>query len=213
MGTHPIFESDFDCLTENVPSIEDVLAAEPPGPGEDDGDQLAEYRRHLDYYKAELEKAINGKSDSIEVKIEIDDLKRKLESQTLQNDELQIQVGNINEELEDTINELTKVTKRNAHLSKQNLTFESKNKELRSENDSLQKSLEEIDQVHQDEIGELIKQRDDLKNHINRLQLDVDNCPESPSESPSDRAENASLKADIDTLTSENNTLKNEIES
>merc|ERR1712126_72454 len=145
---------------------------------------------------------MGGKSDSIEVKIEIDDLKRKLESKTLQNDELQLQVGNINEELEDTINELTKVSKRNAHLSKQNLTFESKNKELRSENDSLQKSLEEIDQVHQDEIGELIKQRDDLKNHINRLQLDVDNCPESPSESPSDRAENASLKADIDTLTS-----------
>merc|ERR1712131_451089 len=209
MGTHPIFESDFDCLTENVPCIEklswlnkslsqltdvtssiskfteDVLAAEPPT-GEDDGDQLAEYRRQLDYYKAELEKAINGKSDSIEVKIEIDDLKRKLESKSLQNDELQLQVGNINEELEDTINELTKVTKRNAHSSKQNLTFESKNKELRSENDSLQKSLEEIDQVHQDEIGELIKQRDDLKNHINRLQLDVDNCPESPSESPSD---------------------------
>merc|ERR1712131_776 len=173
MGTHPIFESDFDCLTENVHGIEnmswlnkslsqltdvtssiskfteDVLAAEPPT-GEDDGDQLAEYRRQLDYYKAELEKAINGKSDSIEVKIEIDDLKRKLESKTLQNDELQIQVGNINEELEDTINELTKVTKRNAHLSKQNLTFESKNKELRSENDSRQKSPEEIDQVHQD---------------------------------------------------------------
>ena len=101
------------------------------------------------------------------------------------------------------------MSKRNAHLSKQNLTFESKNKELRSENDSLQKSLEEIDQVHQDEIGELIKQRDDLKNHINRLQLDVDNCPESPS----DGAQNASLKADIDTLTSENITLKNEIES
>merc|ERR1712131_367181 len=193
MGTHPIFESDFDCLTENVPSIEDVLAAEPPGPGEDDGGQLAEYRRQLDYYKAELEKVINGKSDSIEVKIEIDDLKRKLESKTLQNDELQLQVGNINEELEDTINELTKVTKRNAHLSKQNLTFESKNKELRSENDSLQKSLEEIDQVHQDEIGELIKQRDDLKNHINRLQLDVDS---PPTESPSNVSQNVdALKA------------------
>merc|ERR1712045_358395 len=161
---------------------EDVLAAEPPGPGEDDGGQLAEYRRQLDYYKAELEKAINGKSDSIEVRIEIDDLKRKLESKTLQSDELQIQVGNINEELEDTINELTKVTKRNAHLSKLNLNFESKNKELRSENDSLQKSLEEIDQVHQDEIGELIKQRDDLKNHINRLQLDVDNSSDIPSD-------------------------------
>ena len=48
--------------------------------------------QNKDYYKAELEKAINGKSDSIEVKIEIDDLKRKLESKTLQNDELQLQV-------------------------------------------------------------------------------------------------------------------------
>ena len=38
-------------LTDVTSSIskftEDVLAAEPPGPGEDDGGQLAEYRRQL----------------------------------------------------------------------------------------------------------------------------------------------------------------------
>lgn len=201
-------------LTDVTSSIskftEDVLAAEPPTQGGEDetGDdgQLAAYRRQLDYYKAELEKAMNGNSNSIEVKIEIDDLKRKLESKTLQNDELQLQVGNINEELEDTINELTKVSKRNAHLSKTNLTFESKNKELRSENDSLQKSLEEIDQVHEDEIGELIKQRDDLKNHINRLQLELPS-DEGPEKLPSDGAQN------VNALIAKNETLKNEIES
>lgn len=201
-------------LTDVTSSIskftEDVLAAEPPTQGGEDGTgddgQLAAYRRQLDYYKAELEKAMNGNSNSIEVKIEIDDLKRKLESKTLQNDELQLQVGNINEELEDTINELTKVSKRNAHLSKTNLTFESKNKELRSENDSLQKSLEEIDQVHEDEIGELIKQRDDLKNHINRLQLELPS-DEGPEKLPSDGAQN------VNALIAKNETLKNEIES
>ena len=59
-----------------------------------------------------------------------------------------VQVGNVNEELDDTLTELTKVSKRNSVLSKQNSQLQSKCNELDGDNASLQKSLEEIDQVY-----------------------------------------------------------------
>ena len=87
------------------------MAAEPPPIGkttfikshslitridESDSDgQLAEYRRQLDYYKRELEKAMNspsGGGETMEARIEMADLKRTLETKSIKLDELQIQV-------------------------------------------------------------------------------------------------------------------------
>ena len=64
---------------------------------ENDG-QLAEYRRQLAYYKNELEKAMNGTPSgagggSMEAKIEMEELKRQLETKSIKLDELQIQVN------------------------------------------------------------------------------------------------------------------------
>jgi len=57
-------------LTDVTSSIskftEDVLAAEPPGPGEDDGGQLAEYRRQLGTGLSNLvlsDRFLNGLTD------------------------------------------------------------------------------------------------------------------------------------------------------
>jgi len=75
----------------------------------------------LDYYKREFEKAMNspsgGGGETIEARIEMADMKRTLKTKSIKLDELRIQVSNVNEELEDSINELTKVSKRNSLLS------------------------------------------------------------------------------------------------
>merc|ERR1712008_180676 len=164
--------SQLTDVTQSISKFtEDVLAAEPPPIDESDSDgQLAEYRHQLDYYKRELEKAMNspsgGGGETMEARIEMADLKRTLETKSIKLDELQIQVGNANEELEDSINELTKVSKRNSLLSKQNSTLTKNNDQLKNDNQTLQTSLEEIDQVHAEELGELMKQREALKKRL-----------------------------------------------
>merc|ERR1712235_16380 len=71
MGTHPIFESDFDCLTDNMASqsegIQRLLEAE------------AEAKKQLDH--ARRQKAIKLKQAKEEAKIEIGKFTKEREAQ------------------------------------------------------------------------------------------------------------------------------------
>ena len=111
-------------------------------------------------------------------------------------------MNNVNEELEDTINQLTKASKRNSVLSKQNTNFQTKNSELVTDNNSLQKSLEEIDNVHQEELGELIKQRDELKKRLTNSSE-----PDSTENIDIFRDENEKLRREINELKGQVTTL------